>query len=122
MGPVSLMAQSNETSAVAGASFTAGNFKIGMGSSETDSTATRGKITATDIGISYTMGDLLFVATSAQGKEANVANRKDNYSNFGVSYTVAPGVTAMVESANYDRNDDTSNDGASTWFGLAIDF
>jgi hypothetical protein len=122
MGPVTLMAQSNETSAVAGASFTAGNFKIGMGSRETDSTATRGKITSNDIGISYTMGDLMFVATSAQGKEANSDNRKDNYSNVGVSYTVAPGVTAMVESANYDRNDDTSNDGASTWFGLSVDF
>ena len=116
------MAQSNETSAVAGVSFTAGNFKVGMGSKEIDSTATRGKITGTDIGVSYTMGDLLFVATSAQGKEANSANRKDNYSNVGVSYTVAPGVTAMVESANYDRSDDATNDGSSTWFALAIDF
>ena len=116
------MAQTNETSAVAGASFSAAGFTIGMGSKETDSTATRGKITATDIGVSYTMGDLTFVATSAQGKEANDVNRKDNYSNVGVSYTVAPGVTAMVESANYDRSDDTTYDGSSTWFALAIDF
>jgi hypothetical protein len=122
MGSITLMAQSNETSAVAGASFSAAGLTIGMGSKETDSTSTRGKITATDIGVSYTMGDLTFVATSAQGKEANDVNRKDNYSNVGVSYTVAPGVTAMVESANYDRSDDTTYDGSSTWFALAIDF
>ena len=122
MGSLTLMAQMNETSAVAGASFSANGFKIGMGSKEIDSTSTRGKITGTDIGVSYTMGDLMFVATSAQGKEANTANRKDNYSNVGVSYTVAPGVTAMVESANYDRSDDATNDGSSTWFALAIDF
>jgi hypothetical protein len=122
MGNITVMAQSNETSTVAGASFSAAGFKIGMGSRATDSTATRGKITATDIGVSYTMGDIMFVATSAKGKEANNANRKDTYSNVGVSYTVAPGVTAMVESANYDRSDKNANDGSSTWFGVAIDF
>ena len=122
MSSLTLMAQKNETSAVVGASFSAQGFTIGMGSKEIDSTATRGKITGTDIGVSYTMGDITFVATSAQGKEANTANRKDNYANVGVSYTVAPGVTAMVESANYDRSDDTTNDGSATWFALAIDF
>jgi hypothetical protein len=122
MGGVTVMAQSNETSTVAGASFSAGGFKIGMGSRATDSTATRGKITATDIGVSYTMGDIMFVATSAKGREPNAANRKDTYSNVGVSYTVAPGVTAMVESANYDRSDDDTNDGSSTWFGVSVDF
>jgi predicted porin len=93
-----------------------------MGRSQKDATATRKKISASDIGVSYTMGDITVVATSARGTEANTNNRKDTYQNVGVSYAVAPGVTAMIETASYDRSDDNQYDGQSTWVALAIDF
>ena len=95
-----------------------------MGSRATDASPTRSKIKATDIGLSYTMGDIKFVATSAQGKESNAANRTDKYKNVGVAYTIAPGVTAMIESGDYDRSDDATAAGktSATWAAIAVDF
>ena len=124
MGMINLVAQSDENSTLMGASFSANGFTVGMGSRATDATPTRSKIKATDIGLSYTMGDITFVATSAQGKEANAANRTDKYKNIGVSYTIAPGVTAMIESGDYDRSDVTTAAGKSsaTWAAIAVSF
>jgi hypothetical protein len=122
MSGITLMAQQNDGASVVGASFSAGGFKIGMGRSQKDATSSRKKISASDIGVSYTMGDITVVATSARGTEANTANRKDTYQNVGVSYAIAPGVTAMIETASYDRSDDNQYDGQSTWVALAIDF
>jgi hypothetical protein len=119
---ITLMAQQNDGASVVGASFSVGGFKIGMGRSQLDATSSRKKISASDIGVSYTMGDITVVATSARGTEANTNNRKDTYQNVGVSYAVAPGVTAMIETASYDRSDDNQYDGQSTWVALAIDF
>ena len=119
---ITLMAQQNDGASVVGASFSVNGFKIGMGRSQRDATTSRKKISASDIGVSYSMGDITVVATSARGTEANTANRKDTYQNVGVSYTVAPGVTAMVETASYDRSDDNQYDGQATWVALAIDF
>ena len=78
-----------------GVSFTAAGATIAMGSATTDATASDARIKSNDIGISYGMGDITVVATSASGKQGT---RTDKYKNFGVSYAVAPGVTAMVES------------------------
>ena len=122
MSGITLMAQQNDTASVVGASFSVGGFKIGMGRSQKDATSSRKKISASDIGVSYTMGDITVVATSARGTEANTNNRKDTYQNVGVSYAIAPGVTAMIETASYDRSDDNQYDGQSTWVALAIDF
>ena len=124
MGMINLVAQSDENSTLMGASFSANGFTVGMGSRATDATPTRSKIKATDIGLSYTMGDITFVATSAQGKEANALNRTDKYKNVGVSYTIAPGVTAMIESGDYDRSDVAGAAGKSsaTWAAIAVDF
>ena len=122
MSGITLMAQQNDGSSVVGASFSVGGFKIGMGRAQKDETLTRKKISASDIGLSYSMGDITLVATSARGSEANTNNRKDTYQNVGVSYAVAPGVTAMIETASYDRSDDNQYDGQSTWVALAIDF
>jgi hypothetical protein len=119
---ITLMAQQNDGASVVGASFSVGGFKIGMGRSQLDATSSRKKISASDIGVSYTMGDITVVATSARGTEANTNNRKDTYQNVGVSYAIAPGVTAMIETASYDRSDDNQYDGQSTWVALAIDF
>jgi len=122
MSGITLMAQQNDAASVVGASFSVGGFKIGMGRSQKDATTSRKKISASDIGVSYTMGDITVVATSARGTEANTSNRKDTYQNVGVSYGIAPGVTAMIETASYDRSDDNQYDGQSTWVALAIDF
>lgn len=122
MSGITLMAQQNDGASVVGASFSVGGFKIGMGRSQKDATTSRKKISASDIGVSYTMGDITVVATSARGTEANTNNRKDTYQNVGVSYAIAPGVTAMIETASYDRSDDNQYDGQSTWVALAIDF
>ncbi|MDA7561036.1 porin [Alphaproteobacteria bacterium] len=99
-----------------GVSFSMAGVKFGMGSATWDSTPTQEKITATDIGVSYSTGDMKLVATSASGKQGT---RTDKYSNVGVSYTIAPGVTAMVESG---RGEVAANDYDATWMGLAVDF
>ena len=86
------------------------------GFSNWDSTPTQEKITATDIGVSYSSGGMTLVATSASGKQGN---RTDKYSNIGVSYTIAPGITAMVESG---RGEVDAADFDATWAGLSVDF
>jgi outer membrane protein OmpU len=131
IGGVSLMAQSvqdkvfdadtaNTDEAVdatsIGASFSMAGARIALGSATWDSTATQEKITATDIGVSYSTGGVTLVATSASGKQGT---RTDKYSNVGVSYTIAPGVTAMVESG---RGEVDATDFDATWAGLSVDF
>ena len=99
-----------------GVSFTAAGATIAMGSATTDKTATTARIKSNDIGISYGMGDITVVATSASGKQGT---RTDKYKNFGVAYAVAPGVTAMVETGQATIN---AVDTDATWLGLAVDF
>ena len=65
-----------------GASFGMGGIKVNVGSTTKDKTATAEKITANDIGMSYTMGEITLVATSARGKQGT---RTDKYSNVGVN-------------------------------------
>ena len=99
-----------------GVSFTAAGATIAMGSATTDATASDARIKSNDIGISYGMGDITVVATSASGKQGT---RTDKYKNFGVSYAVAPGVTAMVETGQATIN---AVDTDATWMGLAVNF
>jgi hypothetical protein len=131
IGGVSLMAQSIQdkvfdsdtantdeaidATAIA-ASFSMAGVKFGMGSATWDSTPTQEKITATDIGVSYSANGMTLVATSASGKQGT---RTDKYSNVGVSYTIAPGITAMVESG---RGEVDTADFDATWAGLSVDF
>ena len=124
MGAITVVAQSDETATAMGASVTANGFTVGMASKAKDATPTRSKIKSSDIGLSYTMGDIKFVATSAQGKESNAANRTDKYKNVGVAYTIAPGVTAMIESGDYERSDVAGAAGKSsaTWAAIAVSF
>jgi len=99
-----------------GATFGMGGIKVNVGSRTTDKTAAAAKITANDIGASYTMGDITLVATSARGKQGN---RTDKYSNVGVKYTIAPGISAMVESGQSTVN---SVDSDATWAALSMSF
>jgi predicted porin len=74
------------------------------------------KIKSSDIGVSYTMGDIKLVATSAKGKQGT---RTDKYSNIGLSYAIAPGVTAMVESGESTVN---STNADATWAAISVAF
>ena len=78
------------------------------------------KITANDIGASYTMGDIKLVATSARGKTGSGATaRTDKYSNVGVQYTIAPGISAMLESGQSTVN---AVDNDATWAAISMKF
>lgn len=87
-------AGTTDASAV-GLKFSAAGFTVQAGFTTFDSTSTVAKRKVNDIGVSYTMGDIKVVATNSRGKRGT---RTDKYDNIGVSYTVAPGVTAMIES------------------------
>ena len=119
---VSLMVQQSTGGTTApdstamGASFTMGGIKVNAGSTTRDKTAAAAKITANDIGMSYTMGDITLVATSARGKQGT---RTDKYSNVGVKYTLAPGISAMIESGQSTINNE---DFDATWAALSIKF
>jgi hypothetical protein len=99
-----------------GASFSMAGVKFAMASATWDSTTTQEKIKASDIGASYTTGDITLVATSATGKQAA---RTDKYSNIGVSYTIAPGVVAMLESGSGEVDTTTVD---ATWAALNVSF
>jgi len=91
----SLTGGTGPDSTAMGVSFSAGGFTVKAGSTVKDKTSSAAKITANDIGVSYTMGDITVVATSARGKQGT---RTDKYSNVGIAYSVAPGIDFMVES------------------------
>jgi hypothetical protein len=119
---VSLMVQqatggtATPDSTAMGASFAMGGIKVNVGSTTKDKTAAAAKITANDIGMSYTMGEITLVATSARGKQGT---RTDKYSNVGVKYAIAPGVSAMVESGQATIN---TVDTDATWAALSVAF
>ena len=118
---VSLMVQQSTggtgpDSTAMGASFGMGGIKVNVGSTTKDATASASKITANDIGMSYTMGEITLVATSARGKQDT---RTDKYSNVGVKYSIAPGVSAMVESGQATIN---GTDTDATWAALSVAF
>ena len=118
---VSLMVQqatggTGPDSTAMGASFGMGGIKVNVGSTTKDKTAAAAKITANDIGMSYTMGEITLVATSARGKQGT---RTDKYSNVGVKYAIAPGISAMVESGQSTVNNAEAD---ATWAALSVAF
>ena len=140
MGPITIMAQqaknvrkasapsgtktgretalSGLTDATAvGASLAVGSITIKMGSSVHDAiTGGEAKVKATDVAASYVMGDVTLYGMSATGTKGT---RKDKHTTFGVTYTVAPGVTAMAENGSSTVN----NVGAdATWLNLKVAF
>jgi hypothetical protein len=99
-----------------GATFGLGGIKVNVGSTTKDKTAAAAKISANDIGMSYTMDQITFVATSARGKQGT---RTDKYSNVGLKYAIAPGISAMVESGQSTINE---VDADATWAALSVAF
>ena len=101
-----------------GATFGMGGIKVNVGSTTKDKTASAAKISANDIGMSYTMGEITLVATSARGKQGT---RTDKSSNVGLSYAIAPGVTAMVESGQSTAGV-SATDFDATWAAIEVSF
>jgi len=114
----SLTGGTSPDSTAMGVSFSAGGFTVKAGSTVKDKTASAAKITANDVGISYTMGDITVVATSARGKQGT---RTDKYSNVGIAYSVAPGIDFMVESGHSTAGASATNF-AATWAALSVGF
>jgi len=114
----SLTGGTGPDSTAMGVSFSAGGFTVKAGSTVKDKTSSAAKITANDVGISYTMGDITVVATSARGKQGT---RTDKYSNVGIAYAVAPGIDFMVESGQSTAGT-SSTDFDATWAALSVAF
>ena len=89
---------------VVGAAFTVAGVKIGAGSKEDKKGAE--KATTSDLGLSYKFDGITLAATSATHKPHSGANT--TYKSIGAKYTVAPGVTALIE------NSDSNNAGTKT--------
>jgi hypothetical protein len=125
MGNISVMAQnasgtpttSGTTDATSlAAKVAAAGFTVQVGMATKNANTNSAKIKSSDIGVSYTMGDIKLVATSAKGKQGT---RTDKYSNIGLSYAIAPGVTAMVESGESTVN---STNADATWAAISVAF
>jgi len=112
-----------------GANYKAGAMEVMVQSGSADDTAVAGKFTAgavtvqvgavnkgkgstkkeyRQVGASYTMGDIKFVATS-QKEGAN------KYTNFGAAYSVAPGLTLSAEQGSQANVN-------STWVSVKVTF
>ena len=109
MGPITVTYQSvsgatDET--MMAAAFSSGGMKVSAGSSEEDDGTTKTK--TTEIGGSYTMGELTLVGT--QVKQGSTTSNS-----MGVKYTIAPGFTLSAE---------TGKEGATqgTYAGLYVSF
>jgi hypothetical protein len=99
-GPVTIMAQSgtdgtSDESLVA-AEMTVSGFRVGFSSGTTQATSAAAKVKYRAMGAQYTMGAAVLTATSQKLVGG------DTYSNVGVAYTVAPGMTVVVESGSQD--------------------
>jgi outer membrane protein OmpU len=108
-------ATKTDASAV-GASASVAGFKVNAGYATFDAVGSMKKRKSNDIGVSYSMDNITLVATSARGTRGT---RTDKYSNIGVSYTIAPGVVAMVESGQSTKN---SVNFDATWAALSVSF
>jgi hypothetical protein len=82
-----------------GASFSAAGITVGMGAQTEDNNGTETK--SSDVGIKYSMGELGLFAVSQKGKKGT---DEEDYNTMGVTYSIAPGVTAAIESNNGDNS------------------
>jgi hypothetical protein len=95
-----------EGQAVAG-SYTMAGVKVAVGSISSKTAA--GVTTNYDqVGVSYTMGDLMVVAT-------NQKSGTNKYNNIGAKYTIAPGLTFSIENGSQGST-------SSTWASIGVKF
>ena len=125
IGGISIMAQAAQevatTSGVTdanalGIKFSAAGFTVQAGATTKDANSAAAKVKANDVGVSYSIDGIKVVATSARGKQGT---RTDKYDNIGVSYSIAPGVTAMIETGEGRVNGTTTD---ATWAAISVKF
>jgi hypothetical protein len=89
------------------------------GSSKTagaNGAADTSKIDTRDVGLSYSLNDAtgIYAAfTNSEEKTGTNAGDKMSSSTFGLSYTIAPGVSSVLETASADYTDATAGSGNS---------
>jgi len=89
------------------------------GSSKTagaNGAADTSKIDTRDIGLSYSLNDATGIYasfTNSEEKTSTNAGDKMSSSTFGLSYTIAPGVSSLIETASADYTDATTGSGNS---------
>jgi hypothetical protein len=74
------------------------------------------KIDTRDVGLSYSIDDstgIYAAFTNSEEKTGTNAGDKMSSSTFGLSYTIAPGVTSLLETASADYTDATAGSGNS---------
>ena len=89
-----------------------GTQKTAGGSGNADTS----KIVTRDIGLSYSIDDatgLYAVFTSSEEKIGTNAGDKLSSQTFGLTYTIAPGLTSILETASADYTDATAGSGNS---------
>jgi len=123
-------AETNQKQMGVGTSFGDFGFKYATGTDTTKNTsgAESSKIDTNNWGVSYggiENVSLYYDGVSSEEKTGTNAGDKLDGTTIGLSYTIAPGVSALIESGN---NDYTDNGGANsdqsnyTRLGLSVDF
>lgn len=97
-GPVTVMAQNGQNGTseenLIAASMTFAGIRVGFSSGTTQATQASAKVKYRAMGAQYTMGGAVLTATSQKLVGG------DTYSNVGVAYTVAPGMSVVLESGS----------------------
>ena len=102
---------------VVGASLSMGGVTVMMGTSVHDAiTGGEAKVKSTDFGAAYSMGDITLYGGTAKGSKGT---RTDKHATFGVTYSLAPGVTAMFENGNKEVAAVKTD---ATWINLKVAF
>ena len=110
IGGTSVYFGSNEDNQNMGVKTSIAGFTVAAGARRTDGTTNK----ASDIALKYTLENGITVAAlNARGTTS--AGVKQSYNNVGASYTVAPGVTAKVETGD-------SKGTAFTWLSMEVKF
>ena len=99
-GPVTVMAQSGQNGTseenLMAAEMSFSGIRVGFSSGTTQATQASAKVKYRAMGAQYTMGAAVLTATSQKLVGG------DTYSNVGVAYTVAPGMSVVLESGSQD--------------------
>ena len=110
IGGTSVYFGSNEDDQNMGVKTSIAGFTVAAGARRTDGTTSK----ASDIALKYTLENGITVAAlNARGTTSK--GEKQSYNNVGASYTVAPGVTAKVETGDAAGT-------AFTWLSMEVKF
>ena len=112
-------AKTDQSQAGIGTSFGGVGISAGFGSSKTagaNGAPDTSKIDTRDVGLTYDLDgatSLYAVFVSSEEKTGDNAGDKMSSETFGLSYTIAPGVSSLLETASADYTDATAGSGNS---------